>query len=110
MRRWGSVSLRRAMAGAAAASLLVTVPMVSAAPAAGSCTQQQRPQVFPEDQLQPGMMATGLTTIQGRTPQSFDAQILGVLPDFVLPGQSETISALLTHPASPGTVVRLAEF
>src|SRR5439155_11838692 len=29
---------------------------------------------------------TGLTTIQGRTPQSFDAQILGVLPDFVLPG------------------------
>ena len=33
-----------------------------------------------------------------------------IAPNFILPGQSETISALLTHLISSETVVRLAEF
>ena len=32
-----------------------------------------------------------------------------IAPDFVLPGQSKTVSDLLTHLNSPDTVVRLAE-
>jgi 2-amino-4-hydroxy-6-hydroxymethyldihydropteridine diphosphokinase len=33
-----------------------------------------------------------------------------IAPDFVIPGQSETIAVLLTHLVAPETVVRLFEF
>lgn len=56
----------------------------SPAPAAGGCSH--KPDVFPVDQLKPGMIGTGYTVIQGRDPVPFDVEILGVLPDGVAPG------------------------
>ena len=59
---------------------------VAPATAQGTCSTGSAPAVYPENQLQPGTMATGLTTIQGRTPQSFDAEVLGILSDAIVPG------------------------
>lgn len=42
--------------------------------------------MFPVAGLQPGMKATGLTVVKGRTPVSFDVEILGVLKDGIAPG------------------------
>src|SRR5438128_1510601 len=67
-------------------AVLTTAVFVAPATAQGTCSSSTTPAVFPEDQLQPGMTATGLTTIQGRTPQQFDVKILGILPDAILPG------------------------
>jgi hypothetical protein len=36
--------------------------------------------------MEPGTMGTGWTVVQGREPVSFDVEILGVLPDGILPG------------------------
>ena len=65
---------------------LTSAAFVAPATAQGTCNTGSAPAVYPENQLQPGTMATGLTTIQGRTPQSFDAKVLGILPNAILPG------------------------
>jgi hypothetical protein len=56
------------------------------APAVGTCTDDQKPRVFRVEDMTPGTMGTGWTVVQGRDPVSFDVEILGVLPDGVLPG------------------------
>lgn len=44
------------------------------------------PDVVPVADLEPGMMGTGWTVIEGTDPVSFDVEILGVLPDGIAPG------------------------
>lgn len=56
------------------------------APAAGTCTDDQKPKVFRVEDMTPGTTGTGWTVVQGREPVSFDVEILGVLPDGILPG------------------------
>src|SRR5439155_11696764 len=53
-------------------AVLTTAVFVAPATAQGTCTSTSTPAVFPENQLQPGMTATGLTTIHGRTPSQFN--------------------------------------
>lgn len=57
----------------------------TAAPVAAAevCTG---PSVLPVSQLRAGMKGTALTVVQGRSPVSFDVEVLGVLPDGIAPG------------------------
>jgi hypothetical protein len=70
-------------------ALTVSVALVAAsltfteAPAATPCASP--PTVFPESSITPGMTGTGLTAVQGSSPISFDVQIIGTLPNALLP-------------------------
>nr|MBA3739498.1 hypothetical protein [Actinomycetota bacterium] len=52
--------------------------------AAELCSSE--PDVFPVDDLEPGMIGTAWTVVEGTDPVSFDVEILGVLPDGIAPG------------------------
>ncbi|HXF57773.1 MAG TPA: hypothetical protein VNO34_09460 [Actinomycetota bacterium] len=67
-------------AGRAAAPTGVGAPQAPAALAASSVP------VFPVDQVRPGMVGRGLTTLQGKTVVSFGARVIAVLEDGILPG------------------------
>ena len=58
------------------------------APSAGAaitpCTTP--PAITPESSLTDGTMGTGWTTVKGRTPVSFDVEVLGIQPDGIAPG------------------------
>lgn len=90
MAREGSSTSRRSRLGGVILALgVLSATVVSAAPAtvaADTCTDEQKPAVFPVDQLKPGMRGTGKTVIKGRDPVSFDVEILGVLDDGIAPG------------------------
>ena len=61
---------------------------LNAPPAAGShtgaldCTS-----IMATSELNPGMIATGYTVSRGRTPEPFQAEVLGVLADGIGPGR-----------------------
>jgi hypothetical protein len=59
------------------------IPSVAATPAAGA----ECPTVVPIADLTPGMDLTGWTVREGTTPQAFQAEVLGVLEDGILPGR-----------------------
>lgn len=42
--------------------------------------------IFPVEQVRPGMVGRGLTTLQGKTIVSFGARVIAVLEDGILPG------------------------
>ena len=67
------------------AALAVVAGSAFAAPVAAAevCAE---PSVLPVSELRAGMRGTGLTVVQGRTPESFNVEILGVLPDGIAPG------------------------
>lgn len=67
-------------------SLALIAPTLvgSAAPAATTCTTP--PAIVPVGSILPGMTGTGLTAISGSSPTSFDIQVIGTLPDAILPG------------------------
>src|SRR6266511_2782687 len=67
------------------------------APAATLCTRP--PPVFPESSIVPGMAGTGLTAIQGSAPVSFDIQIIGILPNALLPSFDLVIFKIIGPPA-----------
>jgi hypothetical protein len=64
-------------------ALLATSLTFAQAPAATPCTSP--PAVFPESSITPGMPGTGLTAVQGTAPVSFDIQVIGILPNALLP-------------------------
>jgi hypothetical protein len=83
--------VRAAMgAGFAALACLVAVVAlqgshpVSASAAGSTCVSP--PAVFPEEQVQPGLLGTGRTVVSGTTPSSFNVKVLGVLNDGIAPG------------------------
>lgn len=55
------------------------------------------PDVFPVEDLEPGMMGTAWTVVEGADPVSFDVEILGVLPDGIAPG----VDFILVHTSGP---------
>jgi hypothetical protein len=57
---------------------------VSASAAGSTCVNP--PAVFPEEQVQPGLLGTGKTVVSGTTPSSFNVKVLGVLNDGIAPG------------------------
>jgi hypothetical protein len=77
-------------AGFAALACLVAVVAlqgshpVSASAAGSTCVNP--PAVFPEEQVQPGLLGTGKTVVSGTTPSSFNVKVLGVLNDGIAPG------------------------
>jgi SpoIVB peptidase S55 len=64
---------------------------VSAASPQTSAAPLPCPSVMPTGQLQPGMTGTGYTVSEGTTPQSFDVEILGVLPNGIAVGRDMII-------------------
>jgi hypothetical protein len=79
---------RRPVLAVTLVALTMVAGLVPAAPApaVGTCTDDQKPSVFRVEDMTPGTMGTGWTVVQGRDPVSFDVEILGVLPDGVVPG------------------------
>ncbi|MGI8789792.1 MAG: SpoIVB peptidase S55 domain-containing protein, partial [Actinomycetota bacterium] len=54
---------------------------------ANSAPTTDCPTVMPVADVVAGMNGTGYTVSKGNTPQPFDAEILGVYPDAILPGR-----------------------
>src|ERR1041385_3659703 len=52
------------------------------------------PEIFPLDDLRPGMKGTARTVFSGTDPEEFGVEILGVLPGFPGPRQSAIIARL----------------
>jgi hypothetical protein len=81
-----SGGLRRVAASATFATVLALG--LPGAPSAGAaitpCTTP--PAITPESSLTDGTMGTGWTTVKGRTPVSFDVEVLGILQDGIAPG------------------------
>ena len=72
------------LATVAGLALLGSSLWAGPAPASTSCANP--PAVFPVDQIQKGMVGSGLTVVQGSTPVPFDVKVLGILPDGIAPG------------------------
>jgi hypothetical protein len=64
-------------------ALVATSLTFTEAPAATPCASP--PTVFPESSITPGMAGTGLTAVEGSAPVSFDIQVIGILPNALLP-------------------------
>ena len=90
-RRLGALVLGSALIGSLAAA-----PGTSAAPS--SAPGNTCPDVMPVAEVTAGMMGTGYTVSRGTTPDPFDAEILGVYPDAILPGR-DLIMAEVHSPA-----------
>ncbi|MDP8958362.1 MAG: hypothetical protein M3N51_03975 [Actinomycetota bacterium] len=76
-------------------AFVVALSAATLAPSAAQTTEGQSgrqadcaqpPEVFPVDQLRPGMRGSGYTVIEGRDPVRFNVEILGVIPDAIPPG------------------------
>jgi hypothetical protein len=67
----------------AALAFVVVSAIATPTAAAEVCTE---PSVLPVSQLRAGMKGTALTVVQGRSPVSFNVEVLGVLPDGIAPG------------------------
>jgi hypothetical protein len=85
------------LASLALMALLISTLTAGSAPAATTCSSP--PEVYPEDQLSDGLTGTGLTTLKGQTPVSFDVSIIGVIPDGIITGL-DLIVAQITGPQS----------
>jgi hypothetical protein len=76
--------------------LVVLVAGPTAAPASGqpgpaaSCP----PEIVPTAEITAGMTGTGWTVATGRTPEAFDATVLGVLPGAISPGRDMVVVEL----------------
>jgi hypothetical protein len=54
---------------------------------AAQAPAEECPEAMPVADIQKGQVATGFTVREGRTVESFSAEVLGVLPDGILPGR-----------------------
>jgi hypothetical protein len=88
-RRLGALVLGTALV----ASLAAAPASSAAAPPGNDC-----PTVMPVADVTAGMTGTGYTVSKGTTPEPFDAEILGVYPDAILPGR-DLIMAEVHSPA-----------
>jgi hypothetical protein len=93
-----SAARRRAMlAGVCSAVLVLSLSISTPAPAAATCASP--PAVLPAAQIAPGMVGTGLTTVQGSSPTSFDIEVIGTLENAILPGH-DLVMFQITGPQS----------
>ena len=92
-----SRSRRDLFAGACALALVFSVALATPAPAVVDCASP--PDVMPTSQLTPGMTGSGVTTLKGTTPTSFDVEVLGVMKDYIWLGV-DAIVVRITGPQS----------
>src|SRR5918992_1864745 len=94
------MSVRRAGPSRRLAALFTGVALVGALAMspANSAPTTECPTVMPVADVQAGMSGTGYTVSEGTTPEPFDAEILGVYPDALLPGR-DLIMAEVHSPA-----------
>jgi hypothetical protein len=94
------MSVRRAGPSRRLAALFTGVALVGALAMspANSAPTTDCPTVMPVADVQAGMSGTGYTVSEGTTPEPFDAEILGVYPDALLPGR-DLIMAEVHSPA-----------
>ena len=85
------------LASLALMAMVISTITAGSAPAASTCSSP--PEVYPEDQLTDGLTATGLTTLKGQDPVSFDVTITGIIPDGIITGL-DLIVAQITGPQS----------
>jgi SpoIVB peptidase S55 len=89
---------RRLLAGICSSALAVSLLSAPApAPAAVDCTAP--PSIMPTSQLVPGMTGSGVTTLEGTTPTTFDVEVLGVMKDYIWLGV-DAIVVRITGPQS----------
>src|SRR5689334_20959962 len=74
-----------AVLGCIGAGVAVQSSHPDSASASGS-TCVNPPAVYPEDQVQAGLLGTGKTVVSGTTPSTFNVKVLGVLNDGIGPG------------------------
>ena len=91
-----SRGLGAALALAAAAAAIAGLGAAPAGQAALSVAELpgECPPVMPLADVARGMTGTGLSVVQGRDPESFDVEVLGVLQDAVGPGRDLLIANL----------------
>src|SRR3990172_269076 len=82
-------SRRAILAVASIAAMFASLLFATPAPAAVDCSTT--PAVLPASQIHAGMTGTGLTTVQGSTPTSFNITVIGTLEDAILPGHDLVI-------------------
>ena len=91
-------SRRKALRALTVSVALLAVSLTFAeAPAATTCASP--PAVFPESSITPGMAGTGLTAVQGTAPVGFDIQVIGILPNALLPSFDLVIFKITGPPA-----------
>jgi hypothetical protein len=85
------LTARRAAAALAFAGLVAVVGLGTAAPGRAAAPIEdlpgECPPVMPLADVARGMTGTGLSVTQGRDPETFDVEVLGVLADAVAPGR-----------------------
>lgn len=94
------MSMRRAGPSKRLAALFTGVALMGALAItpANSTPTTDCPTVMPVADVQGGMNGTGYTVSKGTTPEPFDAEILGVYPDALLPGR-DLVLAEVDSPA-----------
>jgi len=75
------VASRRRGPSAGATALLVLVSTLWMSPAAAVTACTQPPAIIPQEQLTPGTLGNGLTTLGGTTPVPFTFEVIGTIPD-----------------------------
>jgi hypothetical protein len=83
--------------GVVALALVATLLAAGPAPAAVPCTSP--PQTFPTSQMTRGMTGVGTTVLEGTTLETFEVEILGVMPDAIFLGV-DIVAARITGPAN----------
>ncbi len=92
-----SISRRRlsSLAGVTSVLLLAALLAASPAPAQVACTTP--PDVVPQEELAPGTLGDGVTTLAGTTPVPFDFEVVGTIPDGWMLG----LDAIVIHIEGP---------
>jgi len=73
---------------------MLVLPLFSLAAALLGAAPVTTPAVYPLDQVRPGLRGDGVTVFAGTSSVHFGAEVLGVLRDFVGPGQDIIIARL----------------
>ena len=79
---------RRALLPSSLAGFLLAATLIAApSPTTAAVTPcDDPPEVVPQDRLTAGRTGTAWTAVEGRTPVSFDVEIIGTLEDGIAPG------------------------
>ena len=76
------------------ALLIVALASVAFAQRPAAAPKVNGPELFPLEDVRPGMKGTARTVFSGSDTQEFNVEILGVLPGFPGPRQSAIIGKL----------------
>jgi SpoIVB peptidase S55 len=92
---------------AAAAGGAVPAPTAGRGARAAGLTQPiDCPGVQPVSGVRVGQHGTGFTVTRGTRPQPFDVEVLGVLPNAVVPGHDLVLIQVADKPGGPGVIAQ----